>query len=291
MGRAALKKALEFRVGLACHRLQGISSRLTCADSVTRQRMDLDSNRPRTRRRKASQSNSHAKSESPPDIAQAESESLLDIQVAQAKSESLLDIQVAQAKSESFSDIQVAQAKSESFSDFQVDQAKSESFSDVTCKTRTGPARTGVTRNGESLQGPVGTYTTQTDESLATTESPTGSKSDSEESAATGNRVVTGLFGCCTCTAILTSTWLMTGSSMVVAAVVSVVMMLYMLENLVFFEEIRALEARLELRDKKIEKLQSEYTDLTEAYTTLAASRQPGWRTHTSLIRRPGTDL
>lgn len=86
-------------------------------------------------------------------------------------------------------------------------------------------------------------------------------RDDSDQTA--GMRVVTGLFGCCTATAILSLLWMVTGCPWVVAGVAAAITGLYMLENMAFYEQIQALESTIQVNERKIEGLKQALVDLT----------------------------
>ncbi len=85
-----------------------------------------------------------------------------------------------------------------------------------------------------------------------------------------------GMLGVCTWLAMTSLIWLLTGSLLMVSLVVSLVLAMYMLENIAFYEEIVALEGLIRVKDRKIENLKLSLADLTTIHDTVSESIK--WR-------------
>jgi hypothetical protein len=110
--------------------------------------------------------------------------------------------------------------------------------------------------------------------SSCTTSSSSSTSDDSDHNG--GHRVVTGLFGCCTATAIVSLLWMVTGSPWVVTIVSVGIMGLFMMENLAFYEEILALDGAIRVKDRKIESLKQALVDLTAMRDRLEETKRKG---------------
>lgn len=75
------------------------------------------------------------------------------------------------------------------------------------------------------------------------------SDSDSDGGAGGAGRIVTGLFGICTFSALVSLVWLITGNQWLITLVVTAVAVVFILENLAFFEEIRTLERAVKMKE------------------------------------------
>lgn len=111
---------------------------------------------------------------------------------------------------------------------------------------------------------------------VSSTTSAISSNSPDEDSDHPGGRVVTGLFGCCTATAMVSLLWMVTGSPWAVALVSVAIMALYMLENMAFYEEIQALEAAIQVKERRIESLKQALADLTIIREKVTADSETG---------------
>jgi hypothetical protein len=103
-----------------------------------------------------------------------------------------------------------------------------------------------------------------------------GSSTSDDSDHNGGHRVVTGLFGCCTATAIVSLLWMVTGSPWVVTIVSVGIMGLFMMENLAFYEEILALDGAIRVKDRKIESLKQALVDLTAIRDRLEEAERKG---------------
>ena len=90
------------------------------------------------------------------------------------------------------------------------------------------------------------------------------------------------LFGCVTGTAIVSLLWLMTGNPWLIIGVLTVVLVLYMIENLGFHDEVGTLEAAVRLADRKNEQLRAALMDTHRVHVAmmveLEACKRRKWK-------------